>query len=139
METPSLTQDVLDRNETVLVELDDGTRLVEIDDRDSYPDRKSYRVESAYGDVVALDDERRAELFIKLYAAVGGFSRDESTQIVVPIDVVTHGKAAVATYLHAVSGLDSETIADRLGVSRRTVWDYWSSIRTDAADRGVEF
>lgn len=127
-------QDTLAENETVLLELDDGSRLVEVDDSESYQDPLSYRVETSFGDEITLagdidqDGERRARLWIHLYDLVGGFKKP-SRPTTIPLDVVVDGKPAVATYLYSVEEWDSESVADRLDVSRRTVWDYLSEIR----------
>lgn len=125
-------QDVLDENESVVVELEDGSRLVEIVDPDSYRDRFSYRVETVYAGTNTFDDERRAKLMLDLYVVVDGFERPESVAVAIPLDVVLAGRAAVATYLYAVRGWSSESVADRLDVSRRTVWEYLSDVRREA-------
>lgn len=123
------TQDVLDANETVVVELDDGSRLIEIEDADSYQDRFSYRVSTPYDADATVDDERRAKLWVALYALVDAFERPMGPSASIPLPVVLEGSAAVAVYLYAVRGWESESVADTLDVSRRTVWDYLHDIR----------
>lgn len=126
------TQDVLSAHETAVRELDDGSRVIEIEDPDSYRDRLSYRVTTMYGDDVEIDEERRAKLWLDLYDLVGGFKRSEAGSI--PTDVVIEGRPAVAAYLYAVRQCETEHVADRLEVSKRTIWDYLSEVRTSGAD-----
>lgn len=132
------TQDVLDENETVLVELNSGSRLIEVVDPDAYRDRFTYRLEPIQTSPVSLDDERRAKLWIALYAVVGDFRPPSITGEHVPVAVALEGTPALATYLYAVAGFETEKIADVLDVSRRTVWDYWSDLRRRAANVGVD-
>lgn len=130
----SLRQDVLSEHETVLVELADGTRLVEIVDPDAYRDRYSYRIDTP-DESHAVDDERRAKLWASLYALVDGFEPAGSRTRVesIPLAVALEGKPAIASYLYAVNGLGSKQVADLLDVRRRTIWDYFSRLR-HAAD-----
>lgn len=126
-------QETLADNETVLDGLGDGTRLVEIEETDSYQSRHSYRIETAYGEEYRLDDERRAKLWYCLYSITGGFSKPDRNDV--PLEVVLEGRPAVSTYLYAVQGLSSEDVAETFGFgSKRTVWDYLSEIRGEARE-----
>ena len=137
-EATETTQTVLDENESVEIELDDGARLIEIDDPDRY-DSVEYRIETPIASPETLEDARRAELWIALYALTGGFRPPTIAGSYVPVDVALEGTPAIAVYLYAVAGQSSEDIADRFGFdSRRTVWDYLSTIRRRAADQGVD-
>lgn len=129
--TSNAPQDVLPESESVLVELEDGTRLVEIDG-------SKYRVSTPFGDGDELEDERRARLWIALYSVVDGFERPPNMSTAIPLDVVLAGKPAVSTYLYAVRGHESEDVAELLDVKRGTVWDYLSEIRGRADDQGAD-
>lgn len=130
----STTQDTLDRHESVVVELDDGTRLIE---HDPDGDDVSYRIETPY-DSMTLDDERRARLWIAVYGIVDGFKLPgpPSSSPSIPVPVVVAGRAEIMSYLHAVRGWRSDDIAETFDVGRKTVWDHWSRVRTQAEDQG---
>lgn len=136
--TSETTQDVLDEHERVLVELFDDSRLVEVEDPDSYRDRYSYRVETATGFEKTFEDGRRAKHMIALYALVDAFEEPAPFPVAIPLDVVTAGRPAVATYLYAVREWSSEDVANALDVSRRTVWDYLYDVR-QAADLPLDY
>jgi hypothetical protein len=122
------TQDTIDENETVLEDFDDGARLIEVVDKESYRDRESYRIETPFdSDSFEFTSEKRARLWFDLYRLVGGFAVPQAGAI--PHDVGLEGTPAIACWLYAVEGFDSESVADSMGIKRRTVWDYFSEIR----------
>jgi hypothetical protein len=126
-------QDVLDENETVVGELDDGARLVKIETEQG---DTRFRFEPPHESTRPIDDKTRAKLWFVLYALAEGFSTP-SDPTHVPVDVALEGKPAVAAWLYAV-GHDSDAVADRLGVSRKTVWDYMSRVRRRVGVRANE-
>lgn len=130
----STTQDTLNANERVVVELDDGARLIR---RDVDSAKHEYRIETPYEDVdVLIDDERRARLWIAVYALVDGFERPSDAMAAIPVPVVVAGRPLVMSYLHGVDGWRTEDIAATFDVSRKTVWDHWSEVRTKAERQG---
>lgn len=131
------TQQVLADNENVLDEIGDGTRLVEIEDTETNQQNTKYRIETAFDEEYRLDDARRAKLWYALYALTGGFSKPDRRDDV-PLAIALEGRPAVATYMYAVGGHSSDTVADTIGVVQRTVWDYLSEIRSDARELGVD-
>lgn len=132
----STTQDTLSANERVVVELDDGTRMIERDESAVEPDDGDawrYRIETPYDDV-RLADERQARLWVAVYALVDGFELPDA--IAIPVPVVVAGRPYVVSYLHAVRGWRTRDIAETFDITRKSVWDHWSRVRTQAENQG---
>jgi hypothetical protein len=128
------TQDVLDENETVLDEYEDGSRLVEIEhDGD---DDATYRLElAASGRRFENLGEERARLAFDVYTLVGGFEAPRE-RAAIPLAVATADRRVLAAYLYAFDGYQYADVAEKLGVNTRTVWDYASTVRSRARDQG---
>jgi hypothetical protein len=126
------TQDVLDANETVVDEYDDGSRLVEIEhDGD---DEATYRLE-LHASGRHFDDlgEERARLAFDVYTLVGGFDVPHDIGPI-PLPVATEDRRTIAAYLFALEEYSYDDVADALDVQTRTVWDYVSTVRGRARD-----
>jgi len=43
----------------------------------------------------------------------------------IPVEIATRGRPAIASYLHAIHGFDKQEIAEKLDVQKETVRQYW--------------
>jgi hypothetical protein len=124
------TQDVLDENETVVDEYEDGSRLVEIENDGD--DEATYRLELARSDRDFENLSRdRARLAFDVYTLVDGFEPPNRVNAV-PIAVATADRRVLAAYLYSMLLWEYDDVADVLGVNTRTVWDYVSTVRSRA-------
>lgn len=101
--------------------LGDGTYYVPAD-ADGIDEWRAIR-----GNGRSSDRRRRGELFAELDARLGVSDADETTMI--PVEVATESKKAIAAYLFAVEEWDRERIADELGYAENTIGQYLSDFK----------
>lgn len=135
-------QDTLNEDETVRVELDDGTALIERADGsgvvrfvigEDHPDHDDPGVSNA--DDMEFDDYRDAALAFEIWRACGPFHSPESGQSM-PVKVAKEGQEYVASYLLVGRGYKAtrSAVASELGISERTVSNYASRVRSNLWD-----
>jgi hypothetical protein len=138
-----MAQDTIATDETTVVELTDGTRLVARDDGGGAvleawddPDTEN-EIDYARWD---YDSFRDARLHAGLWILSNGFDRPDRSSIhFVPTAVVAAGTPAVAAwlYLHGAYGTTGSRalVADQLDVSEHTVSSYLTRVRSEVPDR----
>ena len=136
-------QQTLNPEETVVEELSDGTRLLELPDGAGAVVEKYGAPDAADGVEywrVEYQDYRDARLHAGLWLRVDGFDRpDRSSDKFVPLDVATEGRETLAAWLMTSGGSgikgSREVVADRLDVTVDTVSRYLSKVRAEIEPR----
>lgn len=122
-------QDTLTEGETVVSELEDGTRLIKTDDGRGVvrPAPEAAAWERVY------DRWADARLFYGLLIEIGGpwSLTPESPRQCVPVEVAAAGKDALAAYLRVGTGSTQTVagVASTLEVTEQTVSNYCNRIR----------
>lgn len=123
-------QETLSKDESVLVELSDGMKLIEGSEKWIIrPPVDSGRRERHY------QRKTDATLFMGLWVKTNGWTNSypSAGSQMIPVDVVAAGKDAAAAYLRCGTGVvnSREAVARMLDVSEQTVSNYWNRVRSE--------
>ena len=124
-------QDTLTGSETIIADLEDGTRLLRRDDGGGIVYETPEQWPEGEEQVQTFEMWDDARLYFGLWMETGGFTTGESPSQWVPVSVAASGQEALAAYLLVGTGTKNsrQWVARTIGVTKQTVSNYCNRVR----------